>query len=616
MLFRSAGTSLVNHPGVDTLHITGSDRTYDAIVFGTGAEGEARKREDRPLVTKPFSAELGNLTPIIVVPGRWSAAELRYHADNVATMLTNNAGFNCTTSRVIVTARRWPQREAFMDMVRRRLTATPTRLAYYPGAHDRFDSFRVAHPEAQLLGTADEGHLPWMLVPGLSPDAAGDPCYRVEAFCSVTAETPIDADDVEGFLARATAFANERLWGTLNATIVVDPRTMCDPAGRPAVELAIEQLDYGAVALNHWSALGYASGVTPWTPGLAFDLPLETMGKRGLRVLRAQQSAEAARWQLAAAAWQVRAGVRDALLNFSDAMQRDQLLSAQYKLQEQFLGRLQERVDAGAIPRSDLTPARVALEKLRLEAAELIRVKGESTVRLAEAVGVPVASLNRAQGIGLAWHFPDATHLTTPEARHRALTHRADIAAALVEYEASQTALRLEIAKQYPDVHLGSGFQWDQGESKWTFLNFSAELPVLNRNQGPIAEAQARRAGAAARVEAAQAKIIAETDAALAAHTAAHGRLNTTELLATEQKRQAANIEAQVRAGALDVLDRIGAQLELAQLEFLRWDAGIKAMQALARLEDALQTPVNSPQAAGAPGSVAETNPRAAKEKP
>ena len=200
----------------------------------------------------------------LVVPGRWSAAELRYHADNVATMLTNNAGFNCTTSRVIVTARRWPQREAFMDMVRRRLTATPTRLAYYPGAHDRFDSFRAAHPEAQLLGTADEGHLPWMLVPGLSPDAAGDPCYRVEAFCSVTAETPIDADDVEGFLARATAFANERLWGTLNATIVVDPRTMRDPAGRPAVELAIEQLDYGAVALNHWSALGYASGVTPW----------------------------------------------------------------------------------------------------------------------------------------------------------------------------------------------------------------------------------------------------------------------------------------------------------------------------------------------------------------
>ena len=63
-------------------------------------------------------------------------------------------------------------------------------------------------------------------------------------------------------------------------------------------------------------------------------------------------------------------------------------------------------------------------------------------------------------------------------------------------------------------------------------------------------------------------------------------------------------------------LDRLGAQLELAQLEVLRWDASVKAMQALARLEDALQTPVNSTQTAGAPGGVAETNPRAAKEQP
>ena len=62
------------HPGVDTLHITGADRTYDAIVYGTGPEGAERRRRDDPVLHKPFSAELGNLTPIIVVPGRWSSA--------------------------------------------------------------------------------------------------------------------------------------------------------------------------------------------------------------------------------------------------------------------------------------------------------------------------------------------------------------------------------------------------------------------------------------------------------------------------------------------------------------------------------------------------------------
>jgi hypothetical protein len=258
------GAHLARHPGVDTLHITGADRTYEAIVFGTGHEGSERKRRDDPILHKPFSAELGNLTPIIVVPGRWSDRELDYHADNIVSMLTNNAGFNCTTSRVIVTAASWPQRTALLDRIRRTLAVLPTRLAYYPGARERFAAFGQVHPEAELFGDPGDGHLQWMLIPDISPDAAGDPCYRIEAFCSVTAETPIDAPDAATFLARATTFANDRLWGTLNATMIVDPRTAKDPATRPALARAIEDLRYGTVSLNHWSALGYGAGITPW----------------------------------------------------------------------------------------------------------------------------------------------------------------------------------------------------------------------------------------------------------------------------------------------------------------------------------------------------------------
>jgi acyl-CoA reductase-like NAD-dependent aldehyde dehydrogenase len=258
------GGYLAHHPGVDTLHITGADRTYDAIVYGTGPEGEDRKRRDDPVLDKPFSAELGNLTPIIVVPGRWSTRDLDLHAENITSMLTNNAGFNCTTSRVIITARDWPQRGALLDRIRRRLGQLPPRLAYYPGAIERFSAFNRVHPEAELFGTAAHGELPWMLIPGLSPDASADPCYHVEAFCSVTAETPIDATDAETFLDRATAFANERLWGTLNATLIVDSRTARDPSTRPALERAIRDLRYGTVSLNTWSAAGYGIGITPW----------------------------------------------------------------------------------------------------------------------------------------------------------------------------------------------------------------------------------------------------------------------------------------------------------------------------------------------------------------
>lgn len=258
------GRHLAHHPLVDTLHVTGSDRTYEAIVFGGGPDGDARRQRDEPLLAKPFTAELGNLTPIIVVPGRWSPADLDYHATNIATMLVNNAGFNCTTSRVIVTARDWPLRATLLDRIRARLMALPPRAAFYPGAAQRFAAFHEHYPHAETFGAPADGQLPWMLIPGLSPEVEDEPAYQVEAFCPVTAETAIHAADTAEFLERAVEFSNARLWGTLNATLIVDPRTARDQALRPALTRAVADLRYGTVSLNHWSAIGYGLGITPW----------------------------------------------------------------------------------------------------------------------------------------------------------------------------------------------------------------------------------------------------------------------------------------------------------------------------------------------------------------
>lgn len=258
------GDYLCHHPDVDELHITGSDRTYEAIVYGSGPAGRERKLRDEALVHKPFSAELGNITPIIVVPGPWSAGDIAYHADNIATMLTNNAGFNCVTARVLVTHAGWAGRDALLDGVRRRLAASPARRAYYPGAAARFEAFMTAHPEAERFGAQDGERLPWVLIPALDPAARGDLCYTTEAFCGVFGETAIEASSPAEYLDRAVAFANETLWGTLNATLIVHPASLRNHDVAVAVERAIANLRYGTVSLNHWSALAFGLGVVPW----------------------------------------------------------------------------------------------------------------------------------------------------------------------------------------------------------------------------------------------------------------------------------------------------------------------------------------------------------------
>lgn len=258
------GSYLANHPGVDELHITGSHQTYNAIVFGTDTEGEARRLLDEPIMHKPFSAELGNLTPVIVVPGRWTDAEIAYQADNLATMLTNNAGFNCTTPRVIITPAGWGLRHRFLNAVRARLAATRLRPAYYPGAVQRFDRFLGAHPEAELYGERDDGRLPWALITDLDPGARDDPCFTTEAFCGVFGELPLPSASVADYVERAVAFANESLWGSLNVTLIVHPASVRNPEVAAAVERAVADLRYGTVSINHWSALGFALGATPW----------------------------------------------------------------------------------------------------------------------------------------------------------------------------------------------------------------------------------------------------------------------------------------------------------------------------------------------------------------
>ena len=186
--------------------------------------------------------------------------------------------------------------------------------------------------------------------------------------------------------------------------------------------------------------------------------------------------------------------------------------------------------------------------------------------------------------------------MTSAEARRAALQSRPDILAALAEYEATQAALQLEIAKQYPDVHLQPGYQFDQGDNKWS-LGLTVELPVLSQNQGPIAEATARRQEAAARFNALQAKVLAEIDRAVAVFWLSETNAAALRALAGEQAKRSEAVAAQLKAGAADQLDLLNAQLESAAAELVQLEGQIKLQQALVALEDAVQRPLNLPAA-------------------
>ncbi len=329
---------------------------------------------------------------------------------------------------------------------------------------------------------------------------------------------------------------------------------------------------------------------SPWTLGFMLDVPVETAGKRGHRIAQARRLANAARLNVVSVAWQVRSRVRGALLDWRAASLNEELLAKQESAQNKAVELLEGRFKAGQAPLSEVQLVRVAAAQTALQLRDAQRQSGQAHVRLADAIGVPECALtNVSLSVRPFDDLPVPQHALA--LRREALLHRADILGALAEYEASQAALQLEIARQYPDIHLGPGYTGNQGVNNYS-LDFSLTLPVLDQNQGPIAEAEAHRREAAAAFTALQARATGELDAAFAGYHDALAKLKTADALLVARRERMQSTQRLFEAGASDHLEVLQTQTELYSGELQRASDLIEAQQALGALEDALQRPI------------------------
>ncbi|MGW1104483.1 aldehyde dehydrogenase family protein [Streptomyces sp. NPDC002540] len=250
------GGYLAHHPDVAHVHITGSLATHDSVAFGPGEEGRARKAAGTPLLDKPMTSELGGVSPVIVVPGAWSAADLRYQAEHIATQRLHNSGHNCIAAQVVLVSGDWPQREAFLGHLRDALRTAPARRAWYPGSAERLADATHSYPRAEWQGSEGSRLL---VEPGDGDDVSE--LATTEYFAPVLGVLTLPGRGAE-FLDRAVETANRDLFGTLGANIVVDPATL-KRLGR-AFDHALAALRYGTIAVNAWTAVGFLTASAPW----------------------------------------------------------------------------------------------------------------------------------------------------------------------------------------------------------------------------------------------------------------------------------------------------------------------------------------------------------------
>jgi outer membrane protein TolC len=332
-----------------------------------------------------------------------------------------------------------------------------------------------------------------------------------------------------------------------------------------------------------------SGGVSPWVTSLVLDLPIETAGKRGARIREATALSHEAVANIDHAIWGVRSGVARAVVDLARSTELRDARQREAALREEIVAIQARRLAVGESASPDVT--RVRAEQRSAAAAvstETARVESARDA-LASAIGIPRAALppnlDLAPVSAMTATADDASLYTL------ALTARPDVLAALARYEAADARYRLEVRKQYPDVHISPGIGWDQGAFKWT-AGAAAELPIFNRHEGPIGQADAERQRAAAQLLAVQARVLGALDAARTRERSARARLEATTRVGEAREALAASARKQFAAGEIDrlVLRQLEAESVAAQAD--RIDARFDVAAAAVDMEAAVEQPL------------------------
>jgi len=337
---------------------------------------------------------------------------------------------------------------------------------------------------------------------------------------------------------------------------------------------------------------------SPWTVGLIVDLPIVTGGKREAQIARAQALSEGALLDLAAAAWQVRVRVQARYLDCYAATEESHLADAEVALKREEAALVDRRVERGYASAADALGARTRLAEARLAQARAAARLEEVRAGLAQALGVSVSSM-RSQSLSFADLKAQPRLDGFADLRTVALQNRLDIRRGLADYAAAEASVQLEIARQYPDLVVRPSYIWDQSDRIWA-LGSILFLPLMNRNEGPILEAEARRSLEADRFFALQARTLGTLEARHAAYSVTQGELAAADALTRDATNRAARAERRFEAGDADRLERTRVRLEVLAAERTALASRVRGLQSYALLEEAVQVPLDGTAAPAA----------------
>lgn len=320
-----------------------------------------------------------------------------------------------------------------------------------------------------------------------------------------------------------------------------------------------------------------------------------TAGKRVKRLQVAGKELEGFDRQIDNAGRLLAEEVKTAFYDLLLAGKRVELAERSIALNNQLLEVARERLEAGDIPELELNLARVEVARSEGRKIEAERELYPAKARLLSLMGLPPGEANLA---GTLEGKPLLKSLE--ELKVLALGGRPDLKALSAGKEKSEAEITLAKADAVPNITAGLGYQRENtaievagGEAKdrdnLIAMKLSIPIPLFDRNQAGIREAQARKGSAESRHQFARLSIEREVEAA-------HARLTTAEKAVTiyakeiipQLEENLALVQEAYRLGEVGILTVIEEQKKFFEVNDSYLAALYNRQTALVRLEAAV----------------------------
>lgn len=321
----------------------------------------------------------------------------------------------------------------------------------------------------------------------------------------------------------------------------------------------------------------------PWIVATSVGFTLPISGRLEIEKQRAAAAHHAMLYAVHEQEWRVRMDVRRAWVEWSAAILKREVTHEFLDGLERIVEIVTRMEDVGELARVHGRLFHIEHAQRRNQLRDIERNAGERELGLRQLLGLsPAAPLDLTAQLS----FDQPLDVDDPAAVIRDRHPR--LRTLLAEHETAERGLELAVRRQYPDLTIGPGHNYEDGSHR-IMLGLSLPLPLFNRNQRQIAEATAERAFALDMIEAAYESLMMEyamAEVRLAAIDDQHERVRSTIIpLVDQQYEESRRIAELGEVDTLLLLDTLRRQyetkLELIELEARRAVANVRIRELL-----------------------------------